>query len=115
MLSLLGLARRAGFVVSGIPAVREGARRDEIRLVLFAEDAAEGQVAKVQRILEPRRIPFRRLGDRRGLGTAIGESPRSAVAITDTAFAQELLQRLPTPVPGRGESEGTGGSSEVCG
>ncbi len=97
VLSLLGLARRAGEAISGIAASREALRQNRVHLLLIAEDAAEGQVSKLRGIMEGRKVPFRIVGDRKGLGAAIGESPRSAVAVTSASFADQLLKRIPGP------------------
>ena len=93
-LRLLGLARRAGAVVSGTEAVRGAIRQGEARLILMAEDASVPQMDKVRRTLRNRPVPQVILGDRAILGAAVGRAPVSAVAVTGVSFAKELQRKL---------------------
>lgn len=93
-LGLLGLARRAGSVVTGTGAVREAVRADTARLVLFAEDAAAGQVDKVANLLRHRTVPWTTWGTQEELGRAVGSAPLSALAIMDDGFARQLRLEL---------------------
>lgn len=93
-LQLLGLAKRAGSVASGIHRVREALRSGEAVLVLVAEDASEVQLRKIEGLLRVRAIPRVVLGDRAALGAASGGPPLSAVAVTDRRLAGLILRRL---------------------
>ena len=94
MNGLLGLARRAGAVVPGVEAVREAIRGGEARVVLFASDAATGQLAKVRRTSATRSVPLATHGDRAGLGSAVGLPPLSALAVTSATLAERILAEL---------------------
>lgn len=94
VLRLLGLARRAGVVVSGTEAVRGAIRQGEARLVLMAEDAAAPQLEKMRRTLINRPIPQACLGDRATLGAAVGRGPVSAVAVTGDSLAGQVRSKL---------------------
>jgi ribosomal protein L7Ae-like RNA K-turn-binding protein len=93
-LQFLGLARRAGSVAAGTDRTRQALRNGLAKLVLVAGDASAVQLKKVEGIAEKRGIPRVVLGDRVGLGRAVGEAPLSAIAVTDAGFANGLLQRL---------------------
>lgn len=84
---MLGLAMRAGKIVVGTEMVRNAARRGDIRLALVAEDAAEGQMAKLLPLLEATGVAHQRVWTREWLGAAIGRSPVAAVGLTDEGFA----------------------------
>jgi len=99
LLGLLGLARRAGSVVTGTGAVRDAVRADSARLVLLAEDAAAGQFDKVANLLRHRTVPWKAWGTQKELGRAVGAAPLSALAIMDDGFARRLWLEL-------GETEG---------
>ena len=99
VLGLLGLARRAGSVVTGTGAVRDAVRADAARLVLLAEDGAAGQVGKVANLLRHRTVPRMTWGTQEELGRAVGTAPLSALAIMDDGFARRLRAEL-------GENEG---------
>ena len=94
-LALVGLARRAGAVVTGTGAVRDAVRSGAARLVLLAEDAATGQAGKVANLLRHRSIPHRVWGLQEELGRAVGAGPLSAIAIMDDGLAERLLVELP--------------------
>ena len=94
VLRLLGLARRAGAVVSGTEAVRGAIRRGEARLSLMAEDASDPQLKKIRRTLKSRPIPWGSLGDRAILGAAVGQGPVSAVAVTGASLAKQVRLKL---------------------
>ena len=93
-LGLLGLARRAGAVVKGTEAARRALRSGEAALVLVAEDASRTQLEKVLGLLRHGSVPYRVLGDRVSLGSAVGSGPLSAVAITMPTFAEQIVRRI---------------------
>ena len=92
--SWLGLARRAGALVTGTFATRQALREDRVKLVLLATDASEGSRRKVLGLVEGKGVPCRTVGTRSELGAAVGESPRSAVGVVETSFAEQLLRRV---------------------
>lgn len=94
LFGLLGLARRAGAVVSGTEAVRRAIREGEARLVLTAGDASGVQLDKIHKTMRDRPIPRATLGDRSTLGAAVGLAPVSAVAVTHPSLAARLLEGL---------------------
>jgi ribosomal protein L7Ae-like RNA K-turn-binding protein len=98
LLDLLGLASRAGKVVSGTDPVRQGVRDGEVRLVLLAADASPTQHAKLIPLLEARGIQGVRLLSRDRIGAAIGRGPVAAVGLADPNFtrrARALIAAIP--------------------
>lgn len=112
VLSLLGLAARAGAVAMGTDATRRTARRGEARVVILAGDAAHGQRRKVLNLIRHKSVPHATLADRASLGAAVGGAPLSAVAVTSASFAEHVLRRLPS---GNGEVENSEGIGDACG
>lgn len=110
LLELLGLASRAGAIVTGTDAVRRAVRDGEISRVFLAADAAAGQVGKLTPLLEARQVPFHSLTTRNVLGGAVGRGPVSALGITNRNFARragELVAARPDVRPAaemRGDS-----------
>lgn len=94
-LGLLGLARRAGAVITGVDGVRRAVKAGDAELVLLARDAAEGQLQKVRGVLRHTPVPACWAPDRASLGRAVGAAPVSAVAVTVRTFAEPLAQALP--------------------
>ena len=91
---ILGLARRAGALALGSDAVRRALRDGEVRLVILAEDAAAGQVGKIERLAGHGDVPRRTFGTRAELGAAVGGPPLSAVSVSQEGLAVRLLEEL---------------------
>ena len=94
LLSLLGLAARAGSLVSGTEAVRAEARDGKVHFVLLAADAAAGQRGKLVPLLDARGIGHHTAFSREELGRAIGRASASAVGVADAGFARRAAELI---------------------
>ena len=101
VLDLLGLAARAGGIITGIDAVRRAARENHVFRVILADDAAPGQQGKLTPLLEARRVPFHTLFTRDELGAATGRGAVSAIGITDSNFARRTGELVAALTGGR--------------
>lgn len=90
LLGLLGLAARAGALVTGTEAVRSEVRDGKVQCVLLASDAAPGQRSKLIPLLDARGVRHYTGFSRAELGRAIGRSPASAIGITNAGFARRV-------------------------
>jgi len=90
VLDLLGLATRAGGVVTGTDSVRKAVREGRVHRVFLAEDAAPGQRQKLEPLLQARQVPSHTLFSRVELGSAVGRSPASALGVIDPKLARRL-------------------------
>lgn len=98
VLDLLGLAARAGALVTGTDSVRQAVRDDGVHRVFLAGDAAPGQRQKLVPLLQARGVPSHILFSRVELGSAAGRGPVSAMGIIDVNLARragELAEALP--------------------
>ena len=93
-LSMLGLAARAGRIVSGEFTVEKEVKSGRAYLVLIAEDASENTRKKFQNMCEFYEVPMRLSYDRERLGHFIGKDFRASVAILDEGFADNILKHL---------------------
>ncbi len=94
ILNLLGLAQRAGKVISGDFIVEKSMKRKEPKLVLLAGDCASNNEKKYNQLAETHHIPLRSIGTKEILGTAIGKEVRVVVAVLDDGFAKALLKEI---------------------
>ncbi|MEX2583070.1 MAG: ribosomal L7Ae/L30e/S12e/Gadd45 family protein [Gemmatimonadota bacterium] len=94
VLDLVGLSTRAGALVSGTNAVRTAARDGNVRQVILAADAADGQRGKLIPLLDARRIPYHICFSQEELGAASGRAPVSAVGFTNTKLAERAGELL---------------------
>jgi len=91
--ALLGMARRAGAVQVGVERAREALRMGEATLIVVAADAAPGQRRKVEALASARDVPVLVGPEREELGRMLGVSELSALALTDSRFADRLRER----------------------
>ena len=81
-------------MASGTGSVRRAIREGEALLILMAEDASSVQMNKIRTTKDDESIPRVTLGDRATLGAALGTSELSAVAVTQSSFADRLVEEL---------------------
>lgn len=95
ILSMLGLALKAGRVEVGEEPVGAAARAKKARVIFVAQDAAPSSVRRAQ--------SFARTGstlcvtlpaDKDALGRSLGRSGVAMCAVTDIGFAQSLVKKL---------------------
>lgn len=108
ILSLLGLARKAGRVVCGEEAVSEAAVDKKIRLLLYAEDAASNSCRRALNFAAKGaclalQIPC----GKADLGRAVGYAECAMLGVTDIGFAGAIGKKLSAMNP-----EKFGGASE---
>ncbi len=89
-LSMLGLAKRAGKVVSGEFSVEKAIRSGKAYLVLLAEDASANTKKNFTDMCTYYKIPLVFTGTKETLGHAIGCQFRASAAVTDSGFAQSI-------------------------
>ena len=92
ILSLAGLARRAGKAVSGEFSAEEALKKGKARLVILAEDASENTKKKFADRCAYRRTELISYGSKASLGQALGQEERAVLAITDEGFAAAVLK-----------------------
>ncbi|GKS09982.1 YlxQ family RNA-binding protein [Paenibacillus chitinolyticus] len=88
--SNLGLAMRAGKLVTGEESVLKAIRSGEAKLVILAEDAADNTSKKFQDKCRSYDVPLLVLGNREELGSSIGKEARVTIAVVDDGFARML-------------------------
>ena len=93
-LSLLGLAARAGKVVSGEFAVEKSVKSGKTFLVLVAEDASANTKKNFCDMCTYYKVPLYYVGTKEELGKAIGKEYRASLAVTDRNFADAMRKKL---------------------
>lgn len=93
-LSLLGLAAKAGKIVSGEFATEKAVRAGKTFLVLAAEDASENTRKKFKDMCTYYEVPFYIIGSKEELGTAIGKEYRASLGVVDENFAVAMVKKL---------------------
>lgn len=86
----LGLAQKAGKIVSGDFAVKSALKSGTVKLLVVAEDTAPNSKKELCYLAEQAGVPVVELLTRWELGGALGKGQRAAAAITDSNFASML-------------------------
>ncbi|HWQ70823.1 MAG TPA: L7Ae/L30e/S12e/Gadd45 family ribosomal protein [Desulfitobacteriaceae bacterium] len=91
ILSYLGMARRAGKIISGESQVEAMLKKNKGQLLILAEDAPNVQ-KKYEQWAHDLKIPIIVFGTKNELGIALGLSPRSVILVMDDGFAKAILK-----------------------
>jgi len=92
--SYLGLARRAGQIVSGEQAVAGGLKRGQVFLVLISQDASSNTNRKFRALAQNHNVSCVVYGKKDLLGQAIGQSPRAVLGVLDRNFASVIRNSI---------------------
>lgn len=92
--SLIGLAMKAGKVVSGEFATDKCIKDGKAKVVLVSVDASDNTKKMFSNMCEFYKVPIYFYGTKEGLGHIIGKELRSSLAITDEGFAKSLVKHL---------------------
>ena len=95
ILSMIGLAKKAGQVAIGEEPVGAAARAKDARVILVAQDAAPGSVRRAMSFGQAGAclcltVPF----DKDRLGRALGRTSCAMAAVTDIGFAEAIAKKL---------------------
>ncbi len=94
ILSMLGLAARAGAVASGEFMTEKAVKGGKAWLVIVGEDASGNTKKMFLNMCDFYGVPCRIYGSKEELGHAIGKEMRASVAVTNEGFANSLIGHL---------------------
>ncbi len=93
VLSMLGLAAKAGKVVSGEFSVDKAVKEGKARLVIIACDASDNTRKDFTDACNFYKVPCITRGTKEELGHRIGREYRATVAVTDEGLARSILSK----------------------
>lgn len=94
VLSMVGLAMRAGKVVSGEFSVEKCVRGGRAFLVIVSEEASQNTKKNFSDMCRYYRLPLFFYGSKDDLGMAIGKNFRASIALTDSGFANAIIKQI---------------------
>jgi len=94
ILSLFGLAARAGRIASGEFQTETAVKAGMAFLVIVAEDASDNTKKLFYDKCSFYKIPVITLGTKEELGHAIGKEFRASLAILDEGFAKAVMKKI---------------------
>nr|WP_296267932.1 ribosomal L7Ae/L30e/S12e/Gadd45 family protein [uncultured Merdimonas sp.] len=94
VLSLIGLATKAGKTVSGEFCTEREVKSGRAALVIVAEDASDNTKKKFQNMCEYYKVPIYFYEDKDTLGHAMGKQFRASLAVLDEGFAKGIRKHM---------------------
>ncbi|WP_461810664.1 L7Ae/L30e/S12e/Gadd45 family ribosomal protein [Faecalimonas sp.] len=96
VLSIIGLATRAGRTVSGEFSTEKETKSGKACLVIVANDASDNTKKKFKNMCDFYEVPICFYGNKDTLGHAMGKEFRASLAVLDSGFAKEIMKYLET-------------------
>lgn len=92
--NMLGIAQKAGKIISGEFAVEQAIRSKKACLVLLAGDASPNTKKKYNDLVAFYEVPLYEIFSKEEMGESIGKVHRAAIAVNDPGFSQALKKIL---------------------
>ena len=94
ILSLIGLATKAGKTVSGEFSTEKAVKSGTACLVLVSEEASDNTKKKFQNMCTWYEVPIYFYGTKENLGAAMGKEFRASLAVTDPGLSDAIVKQL---------------------
>ena len=105
ILGTLGLAMKAGRLVSGEFMTERAIRDGEARLVVVADDASPRTKKKFTDSCKYYQVPIIFIADKETLGQSLGKEYRASLAVIDEGFATSIRKKFTGEVLQYGKNE----------
>lgn len=92
--SFIGLARKAGAIVTGEGLTEMSLKKGKACLVIITEDASHNTRKKIETALYNSNIPLIEFGQKEKLGRSLGKSFLSVISVTDRGFADRIRELI---------------------
>lgn len=93
-ISMIGLAMRAGKVVSGEFAAEKAVKTKKASLVIVATDASDNTKKLFTNGCQYYHIPLVFYGTKKELGRILGKDIRASIAILDQGFGEQIQKHI---------------------
>ncbi len=94
ILSMLGLAEKAGRIASGEFSAEKAVKTKQAFLVVIACDASDNTKKMFRNMCTFYQVPMYEYATKEELGHAIGKQYRASLAVTDEGFSKSLESKL---------------------
>lgn len=93
VLGMLGMAKRAGKVISGSFLCEKAIRDGQAALVLIAADMSDNAKQDIIRLCGHNGVHYIEYADKEALGNSIGAGERAVISVNDRNFADAVLAK----------------------
>ncbi len=94
VLSLLGLARKAGNLLIGETLCEEGVKSHKVSLLIIAEDLNETTQSRMRKLCEEESVGYKVMSTKEALSKAIGKENYGLFGVTNKKFSRAILEKL---------------------
>ena len=94
ILSYLGLAMKAGKLVSGEFMTEKSVKEGKAELVIVAEDASDNTKKMFRNMCEFYHVPMYSMSNKESLGHGIGKQFRASLAVLDMGLANAIKKQF---------------------
>ena len=94
VLSMIGLAARAGRLVSGEFSTEKAVKSLKAHLVIVAEDSSENTRKMFRNMCAFYQVPYEEFGTKEELGHWVGKEMRASICILDEGFARSIVEKI---------------------
>lgn len=91
---MIGLAMKAGRLLSGNEQVLEAVKEGRGEFLLIAKDSSERTKEEYITAAKKKNMPYALWGEKEKLGHAIGKGIRTALLITDSGLSQAIQGKM---------------------
>jgi ribosomal protein L7Ae-like RNA K-turn-binding protein len=92
--SLLGLATKAGHIISGESLTEANVRGHKAYMVIVANDASDNTKKLFTNLCSHYKVPLYFFGHKNSLGHAIGKPYRASIAVLDNGLSEAIKKQL---------------------
>ncbi len=93
-LSMIGIATKAGKIVTGEFSTEKAVKEGKAYLVIVAEDASDNTKKKFQNMCDYYQTSICFFADKTGLGNACGKEFRASLAVVDDGLANAVKKQI---------------------
>lgn len=94
ILSMVGMAMKAGKVVSGEFSTEKAVKSGKAFLVIVSDAASENTKKMFRNMCTYYEVPMYTYGSKEDLGHSMGKEFRASLAVTEEGFAKSIEKRL---------------------
>ncbi|MBS4912642.1 MAG: ribosomal L7Ae/L30e/S12e/Gadd45 family protein [Veillonella sp.] len=94
VLNLLGMAQRAGKLLSGDFVAEKAMKKQRIPLAILATDCAKNNGEKYRWLAQQHEVTLREFATKAELGQALGKEQRAIILVMDDGFAKTMLKEI---------------------
>ena len=91
---ILGIAAKAGKIISGFDAIQDGVKRKQVNLIIVAKETSEKTQKEMRFICDKYGIPLIVFGNIEGNSHAIGKKNRALIGICDEGLSKKFLELI---------------------